>query len=462
MISQSLPRSDQAMPWTWLERGLALLIIVTFVTGGGSQGHGLGDVLAQLLALPVLVVALQGLFRQPSHDLRRAAIAVAALTVAIAALQLLPIPAGLWAWPPARAALLRDLHAVGVGQPESWTLTPAATEQAMWSLLPALAAFFSALCLADQAHRRLSWLFVALVFSSLVLGLIQLGLPQDSLLNPFPQWTPAFGGVFANPNHQASALILGAVLASGLWLDRRAARTGRGSHWQSWVLAACGLVFLAALPLTDSRAGLLIAGPALMCLMLATGVLTWRTVGATRLSRIGAVGAVGVTMVSGYVALSWFQISVTDEDRWPMALATSALARELWPLGAGFGSFVPWFEQAGPDALLLGEYINHAHNEYLQWWLEGGAPAMVVLAAALVVLALVLRTLLRKEAAPLGLAAWIGVAVLLASSLVDYPLRTAALMTMGAWLAGMAVAQASRNSGCRLIMKVAKPLPPPA
>lgn len=430
-----------------MEGGVALLLILTFVAGGGSQDHGLGDALAQLLALPVLVAGVLALSRLPGHGLRRAAVLVVMLTAAIPAIQLLPIPEPLWAWPPARAALMRDLHAAGVGPPQLWTLTPAATERALWSLLPALAVFFGALSFGNQAHRRISYLIVVLVLASLVLGLTQLGLGQGSVLNPFPQWTPAFGGVFANPNHHASALVIGALLALGLGLDHRTElRPGRRRpHRQSWALTACGVAFLAALPLTDSRAGLLIAVPALLGLLFSAGVFKWRAIGATRLSRIGLTVAIGVIAISGYVALRWFHVDMADGDRWPMVLATSALARDLWPLGAGVGSFVPWFEQSGPDGLLLGEYINHAHNEYVQWWLEAGVLAMLALAAALAVLAMVLRALLLKGATPIGLAAWIGVAVLLAGSLVDYPLRTAALMTVGAWLAGVAVARACRN-----------------
>jgi len=447
MTAQSFRRGAGRMSGSGLEKGLAVLLIVTFVTGGGSQDHGPEDALAQLLALPVLFMAVMALARQPMHGLRRASIVVAMLIVAIPSLQLLPIPPELWGWAPARTTLMHDLHVAGAGQPVLWTLTPTATERALWSLLPALAIFLGALSLDNQGqgHRRLLYLIVALVLVSAILGLVQRGVAQDSLLNPFPQWMPASGGLFANPNHQASALTVGAVLAAGLWLDARHTQQRMPSpHWHRWALAGCGVVFLGVLPLTDSRAGLLIAAPALMGLLLMAGAFNWRNADAAGLSRGWMAVAIGVIAASGYLGLRWFQLSMTDEARWPMAVATSDLAIELWPLGAGVGSFVPWFEQAGPNAMLFGEYINHAHNEYVQWWLEGGVIALLVLAASLALLMLVLRALLQKRAGHPGLAAWVGVSTLLASSLVDYPLRTAALMTVGACLAGIAVAQSSR------------------
>ena len=45
----------------------------------------------------------------------------------------------------------------------------------------------------------------------------------------------------------------------------------------------------------------------------------------------------------------------------------------------------------------------------------------------------------------LATAAWLAVAVVLAHSLVDYPLRTTALMTVTAWFAGVTVAAALRR-----------------
>lgn len=444
---------------TALEAGLAVLLIVAFTTGGGSQARDLGDTLSQLLAVPVLAMALLALPRRPADGLRLAAVIVALLIAAVPALQLLPIPHALWEASPARAALKQDLLAAGAGLPRTWTLTPAATEQALWSLLPAMAAFFAALSLAGRQHRRLAWLIVMLVIVSLVLGVAQRALGQGSALDLFPQWVPAFGGVFANPNHQASALVIGGVLALGLWLDgRKPARDRPVRHWQQWLLMACLALCMAALPLTDSRAGLLMAAPALMALLLMASFSGRRGIAPCGLSRFRITAAVAVIALCGSVAMYWFMSTVRTEARWPMARATADLARDLWPLGSGVGSFVPWFEQSGPDALLLAEYINHAHNEYVQWWMEGGLLALLVLAAVLVVLALVLRALIRKRTKPLAFAAWIGIAVLLAASLVDYPLRTPALMTIAAWLAGVAVAHASRRLADRHTARMAAAL----
>ncbi|UWX04055.1 O-antigen ligase family protein [Pseudoxanthomonas sp. NC8] len=60
------------------------------------------------------------------------------------------------------------------------------------------------------------------------------------------------------------------------------------------------------------------------------------------------------------------------ESRSAVYAATSRMASEAMPTGTGVGSFVRWFEAHAPDSLVRWTYFNHAHNEYLQWWLEGG------------------------------------------------------------------------------------------
>src|SRR5690606_30122722 len=98
----------------------------------------------------------------------------------------------------------------------------------------------------------------------------------------------------------------------------------------------------------------------------------------------------------------------------------------------------PAFQQA--------DRVNHAHDEYLQWWLEGGIAALAVMLAALAVLAWTGWTLLRDvRRRPLPAACWLALAVLLLHSVVDYPLRTLSVMTAGALLAGIAVAAAARE-----------------
>ncbi len=421
---------------------MAALVAFAFFAGGYSQERSWLDVAAQLLALPVLAWALFQWFGAPRSGLGTAAVAVAIAIFLVPALQLLPLPDALWSLSASRRALALDLGQAGVADlPHAWTLSPAATELSLWSMLPALAAFMGALALPPAMHRRLLWLALALVLSSVVLAVVQLGLPRDSFLNPYPVRAPSFNGVFANPNHQATALAAGLAVCVALLLERPSWQRARVTQV---LLAGAGLVMLAALPLTGSRGGWLVAmaGVALAVVLMRP----WTRSRRPRLWRVLLPATVMLAVAGAWIALGWMRVDIAEERRWLAAMATFAMGAEHFPLGIGMGGFVGWFDANMPAALQGNEFFNHAHNEYAQWWLEAGILAPVLLIAVGVVLALVLRRLLRQQAGGLpsgpSIGAWCGVAVALMHSVVDYPLRTPSLMTLTALLAGIAVAWA--------------------
>ncbi len=159
-------------------------------------------------------------------------------------------------------------------------------------------------------------------------------------------------------------------------------------------------------------------------------------------------------MVIGVAAARfWTHADALGDLRPLLAQATWSLGWQHAPLGSGIGSFVQVFTQEAPTRFLQGEYINHAHNEYVQWWLEGGVVALLALAAVLSVLAIATSRLMR--AAPsdraLSIPALVAIAVILAHSWVDYPLRTPSMMLVAAVLAGVVVATAARTGHDRRI-----------
>ncbi|MEO7937504.1 MAG: O-antigen ligase family protein [Burkholderiaceae bacterium] len=419
----------------------------------------------------MLVVA--GMLWTHASRSSRIALAIAWLVFAGVALQLLSWPGGEGALG-ARQLLHEAQSSAGIdGSGLRISLTPWATERGVWALLPAIAAFSAALLLPIARRASLSWLVVAIACASLVLGFLQLGAPQDSPLNPFPQHAPALGGVFANPNHQATALTIALVLVLS-WLLGTLGTRGDGSDeddrafhslpliWRRVAAAVLAAFLLVAVPLTGSRGMVLIAAGALLLVPLTSGWLRQQmrsrrgaTLGLVLLGG-GALLAVGLLVaVSG-----WVRVDTELESRGALAKATAGMAREAMPLGTGVGSFVPWFDAHAPESLIEHEYFNHAHNEYVQWWLESGVGGLLWIALLATVMlwafpwsALPARR--RKDGEPvrsrpedgdwLASAAWLAVAVVLAHSLVDYPLRTTALMTVTAWFAGITVAAASRR-----------------
>lgn len=437
-------------------------LILVFVTGGSSQQHGWTDVAAQLFALPVLGIGAWRLAPLPSSRVRTLGIVAMAAVALLPWLQLLPLPQSLWMMSPARQALAQDLALAGVRDATmTWSLTPAATFRSALSLLPAIAIFVWILGSDVRTQRRLLMVCVALPIASLVLGFLQLGAPQDSLLNPYPQWAPSMAGTFANPNHQGTAMLIGlgvclafAVSAFGT----TDAETGKPRN--PWPAIIAGGTLLLGLPLTNSRAAVVIGVLMLVAAPLGMAASALRRSGRGRVGVLALVAAAGLAALGLSVAIGWMRVDEIEGLRGSMRHATAALGVQYLPWGSGIGSFVPVFQQALPESLMMRDYINAAHNDYAQVWMEAGLPGLLVAATCLAALGLAVVGYLRGCLGERRLiwAALLGIFALLAHAGADYALRTPALMTVAALLAGILIAQGSRGMATSERRPVSSPL----
>lgn len=455
--------ADRSRTW-WSNDSLlwplaALVLGLVFVGGGSSTQSGSAVLAAELIALPMMIWAIAHAIRQDA--LRRAywAAATAGMILAMPLLQLMPIPEAVWQWAPARVALRHDLAKVGIaGIDYRWSLTPQATERNLYLLLPSIALFFAGLGLGRDAALRLLWWVVILVCTSVLLAFVQLGMPQDSLFNPFPQFMPAMAGFFANRNHQSGAMAVGLVLVLALMpgMAPRLYSLKRARAVKILCVWLAGILIL-VLPLVKSRAGVIIALVACGCMFLSRKPTELEGVRNSRASRLMTMSALLFAALGIWAAWAWMQVDVELEgSRWTLVSTTFELGFANLPLGSGFGSFVPMFEQATQGALMKGGYINNAHNDFVQWWFEGGWLAVLVIAMALCVLVVAFIRLLRlpgeSRSRQVGLAAFFGMLVLVLHSTVDYPLRTPALMGMFGLLAGVFVAAAGASQRTRNAM----------
>lgn len=423
------------------------LLVAVWLGGGVTEDSTATDEWLQLLALPLLAVAAVVLAAEfPKDGYCRGGIAIALLIVTVPLLQLLPVPAAWWNLTPARNALVADLQQAGVAAlRDRWTLAPHATESALWALLPALAAFLAVLAMGAERRRRLVQAIILLVLFNVAFAFFQVGLPQGSVLRLYQDFDAGFGGLLANTNHQATACIIAMVLAVGLAVEARL-RVERGEtrpHMPWWYAALAGCLLL-TVPLSTSRAGMAIALPALAAVLLLTGGLRPSRIGRSKRATALALGLTVLAVVGVRAALGWMAVDEAEELRHIIRAAAVASGRTEAPLGSGAGSFVPVFETSAPPSLWLAHYVNHAHNEYAQWWLETGWAGMLVLAFALALLAICIWRIARLRSrggnAILAASCCVAVCAVLAHSWADYPLRTTALMTTTATLAGLMLA----------------------
>lgn len=411
------------------------VVILAMLFGGGTRVGLWSDVIVQLAALPLLAWAL---FRLTPAQLGQAPIILLGAILALPLLQLIPLPPALWSAVPGREEIRSTYDAAGIASP--WlpvSLDPAATWRGLLSLLPATAVALAMLSLDDRARRILIVLVLGVVFISVPLDLLQMMGGVDSPLRFYAITNPDRAvGFFANANHNAALLFcavpFAAAYAIALLREDRPGRTV-GLILSALLMAAT----VVGLTMTRSRAGMALGFVAgLSCVL-----LVWRHYRGASSRRL-VLSALGANLLALLIAFQFGFVGlmqrienaeVIEDIRWPVAGVTWQASLAHLPLGSGFGTFVPVYEMFAPRQLLQDRYVNHAHNDWLELWLVGGVPALVLVCAFLAwFIAASMRAWRNGPGAPnldtaIARAASIAVSLLLLHSFVDYPLRTITL-----------------------------------
>lgn len=428
--------------WDAVAIAAAILLALSFVFGGASQGHALRLALVELAALPLLVLAASRLIQTGSWRQHRFALGLLAMLVAIPLLQLLPLPPAVWTSLPGRDQSVLALQLAGM-EP-GWaplSLAPDRTWGSALALTPPAAFFLAILSLSQPQRTQLIQFCFAAAIVGILLGAAQLASGGDRLY--VWSWTRAgsVNGFFANRNHLASSLLVTlpfAVIFGAATLRRRDRRTS--ALWFGALFAGLVVVALAAI---RSRAGITLFAPAMMFSLLATWIAAGRgRPGPALLVLVGAVGAAltAVAVLALPPILARFDTEGAPEvrfERWPLVAET---AQTYLPLGTGLGSFDAVYRSVEPLEELDSTYFNQAHNEYLETWLETGWLGIGLILVFLVWFAR--RSWTAWKAPPsregdLQRAASIGIGVLLLHSVGDYPLRTVTLAVLFALCCGL-------------------------
>ncbi|HEY0925239.1 O-antigen ligase family protein [Brevundimonas sp.] len=420
----------------------AILLALSFVFGGASREHALRLALVELAALPLLVLSANRLIRTGLWREHRFALGLLGLIAAIPLIQLIPLPPFLWTALPGRADMVLALQLAGI-QP-GWapiTATPDLTWQSVLALLPPAAMFMAVLGASHAQTARMMWFYLAGAVVAVLLGAAQLASGGTQLYLWATTAAGSVTGFFANRNHLATLLLsclpFAAVFGAAV-LRRRSDE--RLPLWFGALFMGLVVIGLAAI---RSRAGVILFGPIAVAGMLAAWIAAGRGRPGPGLIALtgGVAAAIGVVAVLALPPiLARFDVQSAPEGRfegWPVV----ADAADAWlPLGSGIGSFDAVYRSVEPLEQLDPTFFNHAHNEYLETWLEAGWPGVALIIAFLVWYGR--RLWAAWKAGPsrerdLQRAASIALLAMLAHSAVDYPLRTATLAVLFALCAAI-------------------------
>jgi len=446
------------MPTDRLFLVCAAVMVSCLLLGGGTRHGFLSDAVIQLLAVPLLLMALRRLAGLPSLKGTRWALLLCLAIVLVPSCQLIPLPPHVWTALPHREAVA-DAFAL-LGRELPWlpvSVSPRATWLSVLSLLPPIAIFLSTLVLGTRERRALSLILVAMGIVSVFVGLAQVVEGPTSSLR-FYQITNRSEavGFFANRNHFAASLYACTAFAAA-WTVALAAPPAPGqtkldTRWIAPLIASFTalVILVAAQAITRSRAGL---GLTMVALLGATALAFYgrrQTSGVTPTRLLFAATALAVMFAAQFTLFRLLERFADDplkDSRITLARVTADAAQLYMPLGSGIGTFVPVYAmQQRPEDLQIDAYVNRAHNDFLELWLEAGVAGLGLL--ALFVVWLVSRSLsLWRRNAPgreidlaLARAATIVAALIIVHSLVDYPLRTGAMMAILAFACGLLIA----------------------
>ena len=408
--------------------------------------------LLELMGLFVLAFAVLEIGAGPDRRRHLWTLSLAVAVLAVPLIQLIPLPAALWAQLPGReeAALAPALAGVAPGW-AAMSLTPDRTWATALMLIPALGVFLA--CLVSEGSDRFRLVAVLLLGAALSMGLgaLQLAEGGDAFHLDSRTADGVVSGFFVNRNHLAAFLLMSLPFAAAL--------AAPGRRWPvsplvlRWGCALFGLLAVVTLAAIRSRAGIVLLAPALLlCLLiiLRSGE-AGQPIRALRLWAAGVVAAGAAVLAFGLSPLmARFESAGGGQDRlerWPEVLEA---AGRYQPIGGGLGSFRPIYGSVEPVAELDHTFFNHAHNDYLELWLETGWLGVGVLILALAWAApRWLRAWSRRPGGgdPFVLAAGAALILIALHSVVDFQIRsTTNLVVVGLCMGLIATAGPRRRS----------------
>lgn len=428
----------QRLKADWLFLITAAFLVLTFLTGGASRS----DVLSLLLLRPVAVFVLAfGLWR-----LHRNAVsdfmflyfmAAGVLTVVLA--HLIPLPPAIWHNLPGRELAIeidRLAGFTGVWRPLS--LVPSVTANALYALLVPCAL----LVLVSQLERTQRFdllpVMIAVGVISGLLGLLQVMGPADGPLYLYRITNNGTAvGLFANRNHQAVFLacqfpMLAVYACAGV-------QTVEQEGIRRWFALAAAGVLIPLILVTGSRAGLIAALIGITSAFFLYRRPEIKVLKKRQLENLNRRYLYVAMAISAMVISTVFLARAQAFERLIEGLSSNdfriasigPIAKAGWqyfPFGSGVGTFAEIYQVHEPKDMLTLNFLNRAHNDWLETFMTVGLPGLVLLIIAVVgYVRCAWLTFSSKDTRPrtksfAGLGA-ILIFILALASVADYPLR---------------------------------------
>jgi O-antigen ligase len=415
--------------------GAAACLAAVLVLGGTSQPAPALRFAFSFMAIAIIAASAWRLRDRALTPAAQAMLAMIAALVLLFAVQLLPLPPLVSGLLPGREPLREAAALAGIADHwQALSVSPQATREAFTALLPALAVFLAVSTV--QPHRRyiLALAIVAVAVVNVILALAQ---KFTGVLHLYPLHAPGDApGLFANRNFFAAQLYASLPMLAALALAGAKAK-----DIPAWLAAAIAFAYctvvMAGLAVSGSRTGIILC----MAAVVGSFFFPWGRLKSHRMATRARIAfyvvALGMFLFGQFGLVGVLRLVENDplQDYRSVILDVSLKALSaFWPVGSGFGTFVPVYQSFETPAMMREAYVNHAHNDWLEIVLEGGIPALLLLAAFVAWFGWQALRIWRRRGDQSGdltmMAASLSAGLLLMHSAVDYPLRTPALMAL--------------------------------
>ncbi|MET1112720.1 MAG: O-antigen ligase family protein [Allosphingosinicella sp.] len=421
--------------------------------GGASAAGVAANAFLQLAGLGLIAALLwRRDFALPDGARGPLWIGLALLLVGL--LSLVPLPGGLGTGAPLRGEVVEAFRLIGMTPPSlSASLAPSWTLNSLLHLLPAAAMFLLVLRLPNDERRLLPVAVLAVAGVSVVLGAFQLMGGPDSPLRFYDvtnRTSPV--GFFSNANHEAT-LLLCALPLTAVIAGRMASRRSRSKRSGGAIVSISVAVFImAGIAISGSSAGYGLAVPAAVASFLIYRRAVAGKIAAGWWAALAALALVfafaGLQGPLGKEAFEADMASDQPSSRRVLSSTTVEIIKDSFPVGTGLGTFSTVYRRYEDPTRVTRQFANHAHNDYVEAVLELGAPGFLLILAFLFWWG---RRSLQAwtrdfEGASLARAGSVMIGIVLAHSIVDYPIRTAAIVALFAMGCALMVPGLPRRS----------------
>ena len=446
MKFDTLTRSLRFLGGSLYGRAAPLFLLLALLAGGGGRSYPLITAFIALAGLCLLAIELAR-FRWAGRPISfKFGCALALVWVLFILCQIMPLPPGIWHDLPGRAIPLAFYEIMGWH--DAWhplSLTPGLTWAALLACVAPIAMFLSAAATSREEAIRLIRLALLVAIGSAILGVIQFGAGAASPIYLFDTAHRGVGvGLFINRNHQATFLLVALVLAAipGVVLPDRMRKGADGTR-AGLLLLLLATLLAGAILATTSRTGITLLPIAILGAA-AVAYLGGATTGHWSKLLIG-LAVVGVGLLpTPVVQHTLARFATVAEDQRQDYWSNTLLAIDhSFPAGTGLGSFRTIYPTVEPLEQVGLLRVNNAHNDYLELALEAGLPGLVILGLVLALILFSVIAGMRKAQTSwrraFSLAAGFAFLLMIAGSVVDYPLRMTSIAVLAALLLGLLV-----------------------